>query len=499
MERVDRHAEIQLLERTDGGSLLDAVLAASHVSPADKTYRRMRAAVEALLSALLEDDVGHARDIDRTTIDLMIADIDERINAEVNEILHHPEFQKLESAWRGLEFMVDRMDFHQNIALEVLSVSKEELRRDFDDSVEIPTSGLYQQVYSREYGVFGGRPFGLVVANYDFGPEAYDLELLRQCAAVSAMAHAVFIANAGPQFFGREDLSGLANLGDLNSLFEGPQYTAWRSFRESEDARYVGLCVPRFLLRRPYSDDRDRFRKFAFEEDVDGKHENYLWGYASVAFATRVADSFAQYRWCPNVIGPNHGGAVTDLVVEPYAGMSGVHTRIPTETLITDRRELELSELGFIPFVHRRPEGDACFFSASSVQKPKRFGAAEGGQIAETNHRLGTQLPYMFVITRLAHYIKVKQRELIGGARTVADIQRELNQWIIQYVSEIDDPAPEVRAKRPFRAARIEVDEESGNAGWYRCRITVQPHFKYMKASFVLSLLGKLDREDRRP
>jgi type VI secretion system protein ImpC len=499
LERLEKHSERQLEERAvpATGSLLDVVLAASNLSPGDRSYNHTRRGVEALLSALLRDEAARARQIDPTMIDMMIADIDEKISAQLNEILHHRELMTLESAWRGLGLMVERIDFHENIALEVLSVSKEELRRDFDDAPEIPSSGLYQIVYAREYGVFGGRPYGLVTANYDFGPDAYDLELLRQCAAVSAMAHAIFIGNASPKFFGRDDLTGLSSLGDLSALFEGPQYTAWRAFRDTEDSRYVGLCLPRFLLRRPYSEDHVRLRKFAFKEDIDGRHDRYLWGHASVAFATRVADSFARYRWCPNVIGPNAGGAVSDMVLEPYSVLAGAHARISTETLITDRRELELSELGFIPFVHRRPESDACFFSASSVQKPKRFGEAEGGQRAETNHRLGTQLPYMFVITRLAHYIKVKQRELIGGARTVADIQRDINQWIIQYVADVDDPAPAIRAKRPLRAAHVAVDEESGNAGWYRCRITVQPHFKYMGASFTLSLLGKLDREER--
>jgi type VI secretion system protein ImpC len=282
---------------------------------------------------------------------------------------------------------------------------------------------------------------------------------------------------------------------DLKSLFEGPQYARWRSFRESEDARYVGLCMPRFLVRLPYGKANIPVKAFDFEEDVEGNHDNYLWGYASTAFTTRVADSFAKYRWCPNIIGPEAGGTVENLPLHQYEAMGEIQTKIPTEIMLTERREFELSEEGFIGLTFRKDGDDACFFSANSVQKPKVFGNTADGKRAEVNYRLGTQLPYMFVITRLAHYMKVLQRQQIGKWKERADLERELNTWISQYVADMDDPAESVRSRRPLRQASIKVEDVEGQPGWYRCNLQVRPHFKFMGASFTLSLVGKLDKQ----
>jgi type VI secretion system protein ImpC len=424
----------------------------------------------------------------------MIAEVDKRLSAQINVVLHHPAVQKLESAWRGLRYMVDNADFRENVRIEVLSCTKEDLMADFEDTPEIPKSGLYRTVYSAEYGTFGGSPFGMLVANYDFGPGPQDMQLLQDCAAVSAMAHAPFIANSSPKFFGCESYLDLPKLKDLQSIFEGPQYARWNSFRESEDSRYVGLCSPRLLLRLPYGADTTPVKSFNFEEDVIGNHDAYLWGNSSAAFATRVANSFAKYRWCPNIIGPQAGGAVEGLPLHQYQAMGEIETKIPTEVQLTERREFELAEQGFIGLVFRKGSDNACFFSANSCQKPKLFGNSPEGKAAETNYRLGTQLPYMFIITRLSHYIKVLQREQIGTWKEKGDLQRELNQWLSQYVSDMENPAPEVRSRRPLRSAKITVEDVEGQPGWYRCGMAVRPHFKYMGADFTLSLVGKLDK-----
>jgi type VI secretion system protein ImpC len=350
-------------------------------------------------------------------------------------------------------------------------------------------------VYSAEYGQFGGRPYGAIVANYEFGPGPQDIALLQKCASVAAMAHAPFLAAAGPQFFGLKDYLNLPNLKDLKSLFEGPQYTKYNSFRETEDSRYVGLMLPRFLLRLPFGTNTVPVKGFNYEEDVIGKHDSYCWGNAVYAFATRLADSFAKYRWCPNIIGPQAGGSVENLPLHQYEAMGEIQTKIPTEIMLTERREYELSEEGFIGLTFRKDSDNACFFSANSVQKPKYFGQSEEGRAAEMNYRLGTQLPYMFIMCRIAHYLKVLQREQIGTWKERADLEKELNDWIGQYVADQDVVSAAVRGRRPLRKARIIVTEVEGNAGWYKVDMQVRPHFKYMGAFFTLSLVGKLDKE----
>jgi type VI secretion system protein ImpC len=309
------------------------------------------------------------------------------------------------------------------------------------------------------------------------------------------MAHAPFIAAAGPKFFGIDSYQGLPNLKDLKSIMEGPQYVKWQSFRESEDSRSVALSCPRFLLRLPYGPDTKPVKAFNYQENVHGNHNDYLWGNTAFAFATRLTESFAKYRWCPNIIGPQSGGAVEDLPLHQFDAMGEIQTKIPTEVMITERREYELSEEGFIALTMRKGSDNACFFSANSCQKPKNFGQSAEGKDAELNYRLGTQLPYLFVVNRLAHYIKVLQREQIGSWKEKEDLSRELNKWIGQYIAEMDNPSPEVRSRRPLRMAKISVEDVPGEAGWYKVDIQVRPHFKYMGAFFTLGLVGKLDKK----
>ncbi|MCF9010939.1 type VI secretion system contractile sheath large subunit, partial [Pseudomonas carnis] len=307
--------------------------------------------------------------------------------------------------------------------------------------------------------------------------------------------HAPFIAAAGPGFFGLESFTGLPDLKDLRDHFEGPQFAKWQSFRQSEDARYIGLTVPRFLLRTPYDPLEYPVKTFAYQENVVNSHEHYLWGNTAYAFATRLTDSFARFRWCPNIIGPQSGGAVEDLPLHHFQSMGEIETKIPTEVLVSDRREYELAQEGFIALTMRKGSDNAAFFSASSVQKPKSFGISEEGRAAELNYRLGTQLPYMMVVNRLAHYLKVLQREQLGAWKERTDLELELNKWIRQYVADQENPSAEVRGRRPLRAARIVVSDVDGEPGWYRVNLTVRPHFKYMGADFTLSLVGKLDKE----
>jgi type VI secretion system protein ImpC len=493
-EREQQQAAAPAAQTAEEISLLDEIVTATKLKPADEGYSIAKKGVEALLTQLIEP----GRRVDRISnalIDEFITEIDRKLSAQVDAILHHPDVQKLESSWRSLKFLIDRTDFRENIKVEILSTTKSELLEDFEDAPEIPKSGLYKTFYTAEYGQFGGKPYGNIIANFDFGPGPQDVKLLQYVAAVSAMAHAPFIAAAGPQFFGVESFKELPNLKDLRSIFEGPQYTKWQSFRESEDARYVALTLPRFLLRLPYGPDTLPVKAFNYKEDVSETHEHYLWGNSAFAFATRLTDSFAKYRWCSNIIGPMGGGAVEDLPLHQFESMGAIQTKIPTEVLISERREYELAEEGFIGLTMRKGSDNACFFSANSVQKPKYFGISQEGKDAELNYKLGTQMPYMFVANRLAHYLKVIQRENIGSWKERADLERELNTWIRQYVADQDNPPASVRSRKPLRQAQVTVESVEGEPGWYRVGLKVRPHFKYMGAFFTLSLVGKLDKE----
>jgi len=491
----EREKEVSKKEQVlEQASLLEEIVQATKLKPTDESYSLAKKGIEAFIAQLLETGRPVPK-ISGAVLDEMIAEIDKKLSLQVDAVLHHPAVQKLESAWRSLKFLVDRTDFRENIRIEILNVSKDELLEDFEDAPEVPKSGLYKTVYTAEYGQFGGQPIAAIIGNYEFGAGPQDIKLLQYVASVAAMSHAPFIASAAPEMFGLTDANLLPNLKDLKSIFEGPQYAKWRSFRESEDSRYVGLTLPRFLLRLPYGPKTVPVKKFNYVEDVSASHEQYTWGNAAFAFASRITESFAKYRWCANIIGPMGGGAVEDLPLHQYEAMGATQTKIPTEVLVSERREFELAEEGFIALTMRKGSDNAAFFSANSVQKAKFFGISKAGKEAELNYKLGLQLPYMFVVNRLAHYLKVIQRENIGTWKERTDLEKELNNWIMQYVADQDNPSAAVRSRRPLRKAQVTVEDVEGEPGWYRVGLKVRPHFKYMGAFFTLSLVGKLDKE----
>ena len=481
-------------QQSSEDSILDRIIAETRLNPEDEAYGIAKRGVSAFIEELLKPQ-NDKQPVKKALVDRMIAEIDAKLSQQMDEILHHDSFQALESAWRGLKLLVDRTDFRENTRIELINASKQDLLEDFEDSPDIVQSGLYKHVYTAEYGQFGGKPVGALISNYYFGPSAPDIKTLQYVATVASMSHAPFIASAGPQFFGLESFNGLPDIKDLEDHFEGPQFAKWQSFRERDDARYVGLTLPRFLLRTPYDPVENPVKSFVYKENVSGSHEDYLWGNTAFTFATRLTDSFAKYRWCPNIIGPQSGGAVEDLPLHHFESMGEIETKIPTEVLVSDRREYELAEQGFIALTMRKGSDNAAFFSANSTQKAKFFGNSEEGKNAELNFRLGTQLPYLFIVNRLAHYLKVLQREQIGAWKERTDLELELNKWIRQYVADQDNPNPEVRGRRPLRAAQVKVTDVEGEPGWYRVSLSVRPHFKYMGADFTLSLVGKLDKE----
>jgi type VI secretion system protein ImpC len=492
-------------------TLLSTLLTVSNVGPkGSEPYRLVRRGTEKLLDDLVRSNEAAPR-VDKDLVNAMIAEIDRRLSAQIGLILHHPQVQRLESAWRGLKFLVDRTDFTQGVQVEFVSATKEDLKVDFEDAPDITQSGLYDIAYRKSFGTLGGKPYGVICSTYDFSHDSDDLQLLKQCASVAAMSHAPFLGNVAPRMFGLQNFSELGKVKDLPSLLEGGQYARWHALRESEDARYLGLCAPRFMLRAPYGEPVNLpdtapekqlkqatgeapVTAFAFHEEAVDRHEHYLWGAASLALAAQIAGSFAKFHWAPNIVGPQGGGEVADLPMHLYEQAGEFKAKSATEFSLDDHWEHTMAEEGFIPLVFRKHSGSAVFFSANSVQKPRLFPRTPEGQAQQRNSKVGTQLPYLFVITRLAHYMKVLQREQIGTWKTRADLERELNQWIRGYVSDMPDPSPETRSRKPLRKAAITVEEVPGQGQWFRCSLQVQPHFRLEGVEIDLGLVGKLDR-----
>jgi type VI secretion system protein ImpC len=445
------------------------------------------------LSMLIHSVAGQKLErVDKALVDSVIADLDRRMSAQINEILHQESFQKLESAWRGLKFLVERTDFRRNVKLEVLNVSKEELATDFADSPEPYQSGLFRHLYIDEYDQAGGEPIAAMLANYEFSNHPSDLALLSSVSKIAAGTHAPFIASVGAKFFGLDSITTMEKMPDVAPIFEKPEYAKWREFRKTEDARYVGLTLPRFLLRLPYGADTNPTNLFNFEEDARGEdHGKYLWGNASFAFGQTLVQSFAANGWCVNIRGPQSGGKIEDLPLHVFQSSGDTVTKVPTEMLISDRREYELSEqLGLIPLTFYKNRDYACFFSATSIQNPKKYLTAD----ATANAKLCARLPYLFLVSRLAHYLKVIQRENIGAAKEKDDLQKELNTWIKTLVTEMKDPSAELKAKCPLSSAQITVSEIAENPGFYQVEMLVRPHFQVEGVDVNLSLVSRLPR-----
>ncbi|MCX2683783.1 type VI secretion system contractile sheath large subunit [Campylobacter sp. MIT 21-1685] len=475
-------------------SVIESIMEKSKYSKNDESYSIAKRGVAEFISAIVENDDVEDK-INKFALDEMIAHIDDLVSKQMDEILHNEDFQQLESVWRGLYFLVERTDFNENIKINLFDVTKEEALEDFENNPDITQSVIYKNIYSSEYGQFGGEPVGAIIGDYQLSANSPDMTFLNKMASIAAMSHSPFLTSCAPSFFGLENYSELANIQDLGGLLQGPQYMRWRTFRENEDSKYTGLMVTRFLTRSPYSPEENPIKSFNYKENVHNSHNHLLWGNSAYAFATRLTESFAKYRWCGSIIGPKSGGSVKDLPTYLYESFGTMKSKIPTEVLITDRREYELAEAGFITLTLRRDSNNAAFFSANSALKPKIFPNTPEGKEAETNYRLGTQLPYIFLISRLAHYLKVLQREEIGSWRERTDIENGLNEWVRQYISDQENPPPEVRSRRPFRGAQIKVDNVAGEPGWYKIALSVRPHFKYMGGNFELSLVGKLDKE----
>ena len=433
--------------------------------------------------------------INKQVVDDFIAEIDQQISAQVNEVLHNQDFQKLESSWRSLRYLVDNTEFRQNIRIEVLNASKEDLLEDFQDCKDWQKSGLFKTVYRDQYNTFGGNPYGMMVSNYEFDYRSPEIELLTEISRVSAVAKCPFLASPSAKMFGKkeESFTGLPRMAEMYEIFEQPQYTKWNSFRDSDDARYVGLTMPRFLLRKPYTIEDQDVKDFTFQEDVRTEHhDRYLWGNAAFAMAGRMTESFANFGWYNSVVGPTSGGTVPDLPLHQYESTGQYHTKIPTETLISEDMDVDLCNFGFIPLVMRKGSDNAAFFDAPSARRVGKFPDTAEGKEDETRARLGMSLPYLMISCRIAHYLKVIWRENMGRVMDAEKMIKEINKWLSQYcrTGTMDD---RLAAKYPLKEIQVTAEPVPGKPGMFKSEIQMIPHFKLKGVEVELSMVGQFD------
>lgn len=469
--------------------LLDQIVDGARVGKDAAQKERSRDIIKQFVSEVLEGTITVARDTE-SMINARIAQIDHLISLQLNEIMHHPDFQRLEASWRGLKYLIANSELTDNLKIRVLNATKKEILRDLQRAPEFDQSALFKKLYEEEYGVFGGAPFAAIVGDYQFSKSGEDIELLEKMSNVAAASHAPLLTNASHEMLNLESFAQIDAPRDISKIFESTEFAKWKAFRQTEDSRYVALALPRMLIREPYGAATVPVEAFAFEEGVDGTdHEKYLWANASWSLATRVTNSFALYGWCATIRGVESGGLVEGLPVHNFRTESGdIAMKVPTEAAITDRREKELADQGFVPLVHQKNTPNAAFFSVQSAQKPKVFSTDS----ATANARISAQLPYIFAVSRFAHYLKVMMRDKIGGYMSRGEAEAFLNNWIANYVVANDDAPMTVKAQRPLREARVEVEEMPGKPGAYRAVAYLRPHFQLDELKVSMRLVAEL-------
>jgi type VI secretion system protein ImpC len=427
------------------------------------------------------------------TIKAIIAEIDKKLTDQVNAILHNERFQQVESAWRGLHHLVSNTETDEMLKIRVMNVSKKDLGKTLKKykGASWDQSPIFKKLYEQEYGQLGGEPYGCLVGDYHFDHTPGDVELLGQMAQVAAASHAPFIAGAGPSLMGMDSWQELANPRDLGKIFAAPDYAAWRSLRDSDDAKYVGLAMPRFLARLPYGAKTNPVEEFDFEEETSaGDHSKYTWANAGYAMAVNINRSFKTYGWCSSIRGVESGGAVEGLPVHTFpSDDGGVDMKCPTEIAISDRREAELANCGLMPLIHRKNTDQAAFIGAQSLQKPAEYSDPD----ATANARIAARLPYLFASCRFAHYLKCMVRDKVGSFKERADMERFLSDWIMGYVLGNPENAGEtLKAQKPLAGAEVKVEEIEGNPGYYGAKFYLRPHYQLEGVSVTLSLVSRL-------
>jgi type VI secretion system protein ImpC len=494
-------------EAAERPSVLDSIFAKVDIAPptqattveefgdatanADKPQgAMMAAALRVFLDAVTALDTPVEK-VDKVLIDGLIAQIDGKISDQLDEILHHERFQKLESAWSSLKFLVDRTDFRKNAKVELLNVSKEALLESFEDAPELIQSPLYRHVYTNAYDQPGADPYSTMVSNYEFENKAPDIALLGNVSKVAAAALCPFLGSIGPRFFKKGSMADWKRIPDLSAHMSTVDYTKWNAFRDSPDARFVALAFPRFMLRLPYGPDTVPVKSFNYRENVTGDdHDKYLWGNASFAMAANMSSAFARDGWCVQIRGPQSGGKLEGLPVHLYDVGRGRQMKIPTEVPISETLEFECANLGFVPLSIYEGTDYACFFSANSAQRPVLYDDPE----ATANSRVNSRMPYILLGSRISHYLKVLQRENIGATKDAARIEQELNAWITTLVTKMPNPSESVIAKHPLRAGEVKVYDLPDNPGFFRVDLNIIPHFQIEGMDINLSMVSKMPK-----
>ena len=484
-------AQVQVAEQGDLASLLN-----KQFRPSNKDAETaVQTAVQTLAEQALIDTKLIGEDVVQT-IEGIIKALDEKLGKQMNLILHHPEMQELEGAWRGLHYTVSNTETDENLKIRVMNISKKELAKNFSKFKDVAwdQSPLFKKIYEQEYGVLGGHPYGCLVGDFQFDNTPPDVAILKGIAQIAAAAHAPFITSPKPSLLGMESWQDLSNPRDLTKIFQTPEYAAWRSFRASEDAQYVGLAMPRFLARLPYGASTNPVDGFNFEEDASGgDHAKYTWANSAYAMATNITRSFKAYGWTTAIRGMESGGVVEGLPTHTFkTDDGGVDMKCPTEIAISDRREAELAKNGLMPLLHRKNTDLAAFIGAQSLHQPAEY----NDPVATANANLGARLPYIFATCRFAHYLKCMVRDKVGGFTSAKSMQSFLSDWILNYVDgSPDDSSERTKAEKPLADAKVFVVENKANPGYYNAQFHLKPHYQLEGLNISLRLVSELKNE----
>lgn len=473
----------------EGGSLLDQIIDEGRLGQSADERKQSKVWVSEFVNQVLKDEMTVSTDTE-AMINARIAELDELISSQLNEVMHHEDFQKLEGSWRGLNYFVQQSETSTMLKIKVMNITKKELHTNLTKVAEFDQSTIFKKIYEEEYGTLGGQPFAALIGDFYFGRHPQDIEILEKMSNVAASAHAPFFAAADPKMFNWDDFTELSGPRDLAKIFDNDAYIQWRTFRESEDSKYVALAMPRVLARLPYGEETSPVEAFGYEEDVDGTdHSKYLWANAAYALASRLTDSFAKHEWCAAIRGVEGGGLVEGLPAHTFKTDDGdVAMKCPTELAITDRRENELTKLGFVPLCHYKNTTNAAFISVQSANKPVVYLSDD----ATANAKLSSQIPYMMAVSRFAHFLKLMMRDKIGSFMSREECQSFLNNWISKYVLLDDSADQQQKAKYPLREARIDVEEIPGKPGAYRAVAYMRPHFQLDELNVSLRLVANL-------
>ena len=489
-EKAARATPINELVEQEGTAILDDLLTTGIKARDESSREHGQTLIRNLVQQLLDPGMKVQKGVTKT-INARIAAIDVLLSDQLNEIMHHPDFQKLEGSWRGLSSLVMNSETGESLKIRVFNTSKKDLLKDFNSASEFTESALWKKIYEYEFGLYGGDPFGCLIGDFEFDKGPQDIELLEQITQVAAAAHAPFISATAPGMFGMESFTQMPDPRDIAKIFDkaNPQNTKWLSFRDSEDSRFCCLTMPHVLMRLPYGKDNP-VDDFNFVEDVDGEdHDKYLWGSSAYSFGLRLTDAFSKHHWCVAIRGPEGGGLVEGLPIHTFKSREGdVGAKCPTEVLIPDTREKELSDLGFVPLIHCKNTDYAAFFGANSVQRPKKYDEPA----ATANAKLSSQIQYLMATSRIAHYMKAICRDKIGSFASRGQCEQFLNNWISNYVLDQDNATQEAKARRPLREARIDVTDDKSKPGSYRAIAYLRPHFQLEELNVSLRLVAEL-------